>query len=261
MGALHAGHASLVQRAVRETDCAIASIFVNPTQFNNTSDFEKYPTSVESDINMLRELSCTAVFLPSLKTMYPEGTQLSNFQISFGALESTMEGAHRPGHFRGVGMVVSKLFHMVVPDVAYFGQKDYQQYLIIRQLVQALSFPVEVRCCPIIREENGLAMSSRNRRLTIDQQQEAGVLYRALQTAAALLQKGEQPQKAVSAAKALIETVPTVQLEYLHIANAHNLQLVDALPLPSTVLIAIAAHVGEVRLIDNHIVEIHSQTK
>lgn len=163
MGALHAGHISLIERAKTENDLAVCSIFVNPTQFNNSDDLKKYPRTLERDCEMLRPVGCDVVFAPSAEEMYPSLPQL---KMDFGTLETIMEGKFRPGHFNGVGIVVSKLFNIVKPDKAYFGLKDLQQVAVIRRMVQELSFDLEIIPCPTLRETDGLAMSSRNTRLS-----------------------------------------------------------------------------------------------
>ncbi len=256
MGALHQGHLSLIANSVKENDCTVASIYINPTQFNNLSDFEKYPKSVNEDAMLLESNHCDALFLPDSGTMYPQGTpQNDSFQISFGSLEKVMEGEFRNGHFNGVAMVVSKLFNMVTPDIAYFGQKDYQQFLIIDRLTKALSFNLEVKSCAIVRENSGLAMSSRNRRLTAEQAKEAANIYKCLQTVAATLQSGKSYREAIEAGKSLLSNFNNIQLEYLQIADAADLKAVSSFPLPKNIFIGIAAFLGEVRLIDNMLVE------
>jgi pantoate--beta-alanine ligase len=178
MGALHKGHISLINKAKLECTTVIASIFVNPTQFNDPSDLKNYPRTFEADCIMLEKAGCNAIFAPEIAEMYSEKelelkklkiedkTWSNGKSVDFGALEIVMEGAHRPGHFNGVAQIVSKLFRIIEPDKAYFGQKDFQQLAIIRSMIEQLSMPVEIISCPIIREPNGLAMSSRNERLT-----------------------------------------------------------------------------------------------
>ncbi|UYZ58431.1 pantoate--beta-alanine ligase [Hymenobacter latericus] len=249
MGALHEGHLQLVRTAAAQNDEVVVSIFVNPTQFNNSEDFKLYPRVPESDAEMLRGTGCTALFSPAVADMYPQPTVL---QFNFGALENVMEGAHRPGHFNGVATVVSKLFHLGRPHRAYFGQKDWQQVAVVRQLVQDLSFDLDLVSCPTIREADGLAMSSRNRRLTPEARAVAPRLYEALQLAAEQLQQTRRPAVAQQAAIGFLGAHPEIEVEYLEVADARSLQ-----PLPATAapgqeaVICLAVWLGGVRLIDN----------
>ncbi len=248
MGALHEGHLSLIEQAVKENDLVICSIFVNPLQFNNTQDFDKYPRHFEKDINLLAPYPNLYLFLPDDRTMYGEKPTL---RMDFGALEQVMEGAHRPGHFNGVGIVVSKLFHIVQPDRAYFGQKDLQQCRIIESLVRDLSFDLEFIMCPTIREEDGLALSSRNLRLTPEQRKHAVLLPQALFLARDLIQ---QEQKDFSIVRSRItdffESTP-IRLEYFEIVHSETLQPVQTIADTSRIALCIAGYLGEIRLIDN----------
>ena len=221
MGALHAGHLQLVQAARAECNEVIASIFVNPTQFNNAEDFRLYPRVPEADAALLAPAGCTALFVPSVAEMYPQPTGL---RFDFGALERVMEGAHRPGHFSGVATVVSKLFHLIRPHRAYFGQKDWQQVAIVKQLVADLSFDLEIVACPPIREADGLAMSSRNRRLDAPARAAAPLLYQVLQTAAAQVRRGVPPAQVQAIAEASIAQEPLLTMEYIAVADAQTLQ-------------------------------------
>ena len=173
MGALHEGHLQLVKRAVAECDYCVVSIFVNPTQFNNASDLAKYPRTLEADLAMLQAVGCNLVFAPEKNAMYAENELQTTFEYNFEGLDEVMEGKFRPGHFNGVVQVVSKLFNLVKPTKAYFGEKDFQQLAIIHHMVKTLGFDVEVIDCPIVRETSGLAMSSRNERLTVEQRENA----------------------------------------------------------------------------------------
>ena len=170
MGALHEGHISLVKQCVQENDLCVVSVFVNPTQFNDKNDLERYPRTPEADQALLRAAGCDIAFMPSVQEMYPEE---DTRQFQFGALETVMEGKYRPGHFNGVAQIVSKLFDAVLPNKAYFGEKDFQQVAIIRDMVKQLQYPIEIIACPIIREESGLARSSRNTLLTDEQRKKA----------------------------------------------------------------------------------------
>lgn len=249
MGALHEGHLQLVRAAAAANDVVVVSIFVNPTQFNNPDDFRLYPRLPEADAALLSPAGCTALFLPSVEEMYPTPAVL---RFDFGALERVMEGAHRPGHFNGVATVVSKLFHLCQPHRAYFGQKDLQQVAIIQQLVADLSFALELVVFPTVREADGLAMSSRNRRLTPDERAVAPRLYEALRQAADLVQAGAEPTAVQTAVAEYLAATPAITLEYIEVADAQTLQ-----PLPgpwqqqAAVALCLAAHLGSVRLIDN----------
>lgn len=253
MGALHEGHLQLVRAAATECDVVVASIFVNPTQFNNPDDFRLYPRLPEADAALLAPAGCTALFLPSVAEMYPRPTAV---QFGFGALERVMEGEHRPGHFNGVATVVSKLFHLSRPHRAYFGQKDFQQVAIVRQLVSDLAFDLELVAFPTVREADGLAMSSRNRRLSPEARALAPRLYQSLQAAAELLRGGHTTPGAVQAAvREQLAAVPGLELEYITVADAHTLQPLADTYADRPTVVCLAAHLGGVRLIDNVVVE------
>ncbi|MES2734366.1 MAG: pantoate--beta-alanine ligase [Bacteroidota bacterium] len=249
MGALHAGHMSLIKGCKKENDLAICNIYVNPTQFNNASDLQLYPRTLETDCQLLEEAGCDIVFVPSNEIIYPS---LPKLRFDFGHLERVMEGKFRPGHFNGVGLIVSKLFHMMQPNRAYFGQKDIQQFLIIRQMVIDLSFNLQLVCCPIMREVDGLAMSSRNTRLTLTQRQQAPVLHQALLKAQKMLFiEGVSDTK-----QAIHEYFATLadndlRLEYFEIVDGEDLREVKNVQEHVQVALCIAAYLGEVRLIDN----------
>ena len=251
MGALHDGHLQLVQAAAAECNEVIATIFVNPTQFNNADDFRLYPRVPEADAALLAPAGCTALFVPSVEEMYPQPTVL---RFDFGALERVMEGAHRPGHFNGVATVVSKIFHLARPHRAYFGQKDWQQVAIVRQLVADLSFDLEVVACPTIREADGLAMSSRNRRLDAAARAAAPLLYQVLVAAAAQVRQGVPPAQVRAAADATLVREPLLTPEYLEVADAQTLQPLAQYVPGRAVVLCVAAHLGGVRLIDNVVV-------
>ena len=250
MGALHQGHLELVKQAKTENDYAVCSIYVNPTQFNNTEDLAKYPRILEADKALLESVACDILFAPSDAEMYP---QPSLVKFHFGSLEEVMEGKFRSGHFNGVATIVSKLFHCVMPDRAYFGQKDLQQCLIVKCLVADLSFPLELIICPIVRESNGLAMSSRNRRLSPQEQEIATHLFKALQIAEKLLSSTpfDKIRKEITT---YLEQIPEIELEYFEIADGQTLQTLDTLNNNSSVALCIAAFVGGVRLIDNMLI-------
>ncbi|GAB3772622.1 pantoate--beta-alanine ligase [Spirosoma horti] len=248
MGALHEGHITLIDAARSENDVVVSSIFVNPTQFNNPDDLARYPRTLEDDCQKLAAAGCDVVFAPSVAEMYPEPTTL---RLNFGELETVMEGAFRPGHFNGVGTVVAKLFNMVQPDKAYFGQKDLQQVAVIRRLVRDLSFCVELVRCPTIRESDGLAMSSRNRNLTDIEREQATALFKALTLAHDLLVEGHSTTQAKAAVTGFFTGNPHFRLEYVEIVNADTLQLASEVLAPGQTAICLAAHLGNVRLIDN----------
>jgi pantoate--beta-alanine ligase len=248
MGALHQGHLSLIDRAKAENDVVVCSIFVNPTQFNNAEDLKKYPKTIEADKKLLEAHRCDILFLPDTDTMYPAPTQTS---FSFGHLEQTMEGEHRAGHFNGVALIVSKLFHLVKPHRAYFGQKDLQQYLIINQLAQDLLFDLEVVCCPIVRESDGLAMSSRNLRLTSSHRPVASKIYEALMLAKHSLLEGYGVNKTKQTILKFFNDLSDLKLEYFEIVKSKTLEPVDVVEDTFQVSLCIAAFLGEIRLIDN----------
>lgn len=247
MGALHAGHLQLLQAASAQTDVTICSIFVNPTQFNNAEDFKLYPRLLQADAQVLSQHNCRILFSPEVPEIYPEALQL---KFDFGNLEKVMEGTFRPGHFTGVAAVVSKLFHLVKPHKAYFGQKDLQQYAIINRLVTDLSFDLDLVCHPIVREPDGLAMSSRNRRLTAPERQEAAQLYKALQLAQHLLPH-KTPAEINNLVMAYLEAYSLIRLEYFEIVDPLTLQSWTQVPVGKPVALCLAAYVGPVRLIDN----------
>lgn len=248
MGALHAGHATLLENARQENEVVVSSIFVNPTQFNNADDLARYPRTLDDDYNLLDAAGCDLVFVPSVAEMYIDSPLL---RLNFGALETTMEGAFRPGHFNGVGIVVAKLFNIVQPDRAYFGQKDLQQVAVIRRLTKDLGFPVELIRCPTVREADGLAMSSRNRNLTAAERAQATLLFRALTHAHDMLTDGYSTVQTKNAVQTLFEGDPAFTLEYVEIVNADTLQRADEILAPGQTAICLAAHLGKVRLIDN----------
>ena len=248
MGALHDGHLELVRRSVTENNHTVASIFVNPLQFNNPDDLQKYPRTIETDCAMLEEAGCDLVFAPSAEEMY---TQPPVLQLGFGPLEHVMEGAYRPGHFNGVGMVVARLFNMVRPTRAYFGQKDLQQVAVVRRLIEDLAFPVELVPCPTVREADGLAMSSRNRRLSLEHRIRAPFIYQSLTEAREQLISGSSVEEVKNMMREQYAQRRAFLLEYFEVAHAHTMQLVDErLPEGQTAL-CLAAHLDGVRLIDN----------
>lgn len=247
MGALHEGHLSLVRRAEKENDIVVASVFVNPVQFNNSTDFEKYPRTPERDIEMLQNAGCDAVFVPSEKEMYPV---LVTDKYDFGDLERVMEGVCRPGHFNGVAIVVRKLFEIVMPDRAYFGEKDFQQQAIIRKLVADLSLNLTIVPCDIVREKDGLAMSSRNMRLTPEERAVAPMIYKVLSEVAAL-KDSLSPDEMKKSALEKYADIKDFDVEYVEITDETNLKSIKSWDNCKNARIFVALQLGQVRLIDN----------
>jgi pantoate--beta-alanine ligase len=252
MGALHAGHVSLLRAARKECGFVAASIFVNPTQFGPNEDYTRYPRPIEKDLAICGSEGVDLVFAPEPATMYPPG--FCTFVEVLG-LQDPLCGASRPGHFRGVATVVLKLFQIVQPDLAYFGQKDAQQVRIIEQLVRDLNVPVRIQVCPIVREPDGLALSSRNQYLSQEDRKKATVLYRALQETRWLIERGERDPAIVRRALAApIETTPGASLDYAEVVDAETLRPMERLQ--GTILLAVAVHFGKTRLIDNEMLTI-----
>lgn len=251
MGYLHDGHLSLVRRARVENDVVLASIFVNPTQFGPGEDLASYPRDIERDLALLERENTEAVFLPQPEEMYPPG---ASSWVEVEGITELLEGTHRPGHFRGVTTVVNKLFNIVEPDRAYFGQKDAQQSLVIRKMVCDLNMNVDIVVCDTIREADGLAMSSRNVYLDSRERQSALVLWRSLERARRLWKDGERDAKAIrDAMKALIETEPEARIEYISVADTGTLMELDTIQ--DVALVSLAVRIGKTRLIDNIILE------
>lgn len=249
MGALHEGHVSLVKRAKQENDKVVVSIFVNPTQFNNPEDLKKYPRMPEKDFKILENEDVDMVFYPGEKDIYPDGTA-GKSAYNFGNLETVMEGKFRPGHFKGVAQVVSRLFELTQPDSAYFGEKDFQQLAVIRELVKQKNFHVEIVGCPTVREPDGLAMSSRNLLLSPEMRREASKISQALFYVRDLQNK--KPLDVLKAeATAIIEETHKLKVEYLEVASEKNLQPLNVLPPHEKVRCLVAVQAGNIRLIDN----------
>jgi pantoate--beta-alanine ligase len=252
MGYLHAGHLSLVRLARRDCASVAASIFVNPTQFGPNEDLDAYPRDLPRDLKLLEEEGVDLVWAPTPQVMYPPGYQT---WVTVEEVTLPLEGGMRPGHFRGVATVVAKLFNAVQPDRAYFGQKDAQQAVVIRQMVRDLNFPVQVVVCPIVREPDGLALSSRNVYLDTAQRQAATVLHRALQGAVHAFQNGERDAQALRGIMTdTIAAVPLARLQYVSCADAASLQELHG-PVTSPALLSMAVYLGKTRLIDNMLVE------
>jgi pantoate--beta-alanine ligase len=249
MGALHNGHAELVRKARAENDIVAVSIFVNPTQFNDQKDLLHYPRTLEADSLLLADAGCDIVFVPEVAEMYPSGLEEQPLPVELNGLDTVMEGAHRPGHFAGVMQVVNKLFDAAGPCNAYFGQKDFQQLAIVRRMTSALNLPVTIVSCPIVREADGLAMSSRNRRLKSEERLIAPKLYQALQLALSLWPEktASEVEKQVSE---FIAAEPMFELEYVQVVDTETLQPI-APGQKKNAVACIAARLGVIRLIDN----------
>jgi pantoate--beta-alanine ligase len=251
MGALHDGHLSLVRAAKAQCDAVAVSIFVNPTQFGPNEDFSKYPRTFERDCALLDKERVDLLFAPSVEEMYPQNAVT---YVTVERLSEKLDGRSRPGHFRGVTTVVAKLFHIIEPDKAFFGQKDAAQAAIIRRMVRDLNIPVEIVVCPIVREPDGLAMSSRNAYLDPQQRKSALVLRRALLAIEQLFNQGERsPEKLIVAGKKIFSAEPSIRLDYLEIVDPDSLDPVSEISRPA--LVAVAAYVGQTRLIDNVVLE------
>jgi pantoate--beta-alanine ligase len=250
MGALHEGHGALLRRAREETGYVVATIFINPTQFDRSDDFQEYPRNIDADLAFCERLGVDAVFAPDADEMYPEELAAS---IEVAGISSRLEGEFRPGHFRGVATVVAKLFNIVPADRAYFGEKDAQQLAVIQKMAVDLNFPVKIVPVPTVRESDGLAMSSRNQRLTPEQRRVAPVLYKALCEGERLIRNGARSAAAVKdGAFALLARTPAIRVEYLEIVDPATFQPLEQIG--GDVRIVAAVWVGEVRLIDNLLV-------
>jgi pantoate--beta-alanine ligase len=248
MGAFHEGHRSLISRAGNDRDFVVVSIFVNPLQFGDPADLAAYPRDEERDLELARELGVDVVFAPPVEEMYPVGEPETT--VDPGPVAERFEGASRPGHFRGVATVLAKLFHAVGPSAAYFGEKDAQQLAVVRRVVADLSFPVEVVVCPTVREADGLAMSSRNARLSPEQREAAGCLFLALSEAAELARSGERDTaKLVAAMAREIGATPQARLDYAAVVDDDTFEELGTVDRPARAIVA--ARFGDVRLIDN----------
>ena len=247
MGALHEGHISLVEAAKKKCDYVVVSIFVNPTQFGPSEDFEKYPRPIEDDLKKCEQAGVDLVFNPSAKEMYPEKV------ITWVEVEKITDhlcGSSRPGHFRGVTTVCSKLFNIVTPDMAFFGQKDAQQAIVIKRMVADLNMPLEIVVCPIVREKNGLAMSSRNKYLSEHERQDALYIYKSLQKCKELVNSGcKNTETLINEMRNILEMKESIKIEYISIVDEKTLENIDYIQGKS--LAAIAVKIGSTRLIDN----------
>jgi len=254
MGALHGGHMSLIEACRKENELVICSIYVNPTQFNNVGDFDKYPRNLDNDSQLLASKGCDILFAPDDKLIYPSENTIS---FDVGYFDDIMEGKKRPGHFKGVALVVAKLFNIVKPDVAYFGLKDLQQFTLLKKMVSDLTYPIQMKGLPTIREIDGLAMSSRNQRLNHQDRRKASAIYNSLQLASDNLKQSLSVKQAKLVVQNFCSEIDGLTLEYFEVAKASDLKLFnDAITQGQQVALCIAAWLGGVRLIDNIIIEI-----
>lgn len=247
MGALHNGHLSLVKRCVEENDVCVVSVFVNPTQFNDKNDLATYPRTLDKDSVLLEPVGCDYVFAPTETEMYPEPDTRT---FDFGTVSAVMEGARRPGHFNGVAQIVSKLFYAVEPDNAYFGEKDFQQIAVIRAMVKQLNIPVKINACPILREDDGLALSSRNVRLTPEQRQKAPLIARTLKESTNFA-AGKSVQETIDYVVNTINADPVMRVEYYEIVDGITMESIKDWSDTEYAVGCITVYCGEVRLIDN----------
>jgi len=252
MGALHAGHMSLIEQAVKKTDFVIVSIFVNPTQFGPGEDFDKYPRPFEEDLEKCTKAGVELVFAPNPDQIYPRENLT---WVTVEKLTEPLCGRFRPGHFRGVTTVCAKLFNIVQPDIAFFGQKDAQQGVVIKRMVDDLNMPLKIEVCPTIRESDGLAVSSRNKYLNEQQRKDAAYLYKSLKRAREMLESGEKnTKKIISEMQKILNRAPSLKVQYISLIEAETLEEPERLK--GTLLVALAAKLGNARLIDNIIVEL-----
>lgn len=252
MGALHNGHLYLIKKAKKENDITVVSIFVNPTQFNDKKDLEKYPRTLEKDRLMLMSVRTDILYAPEPDDVYPEGSD-NNFSIDLGGLDTVMEGAHRPGHFNGVAQVVKRLLEIVQPDNLYMGQKDFQQFTIIQYMINTLNIPTKLRVCPIVREQNGLAMSSRNVRLSSKARENAKLIHNTLKAVKHKIKSHTSSELAQYALKRL--TKPPFEPEYFDIVDGNTLQPIENIDKHSYIVACTAVWIEGVRLIDNMILK------
>lgn len=248
MGALHQGHLSLIDTSKQACSITVCSIFVNPTQFNDVKDFENYPSTIEKDIDALEKAGCDVLFLPSVSEMYPNGTEnVQNYQL--GYLETVLEGKYRPGHFQGVCLVVHRLLNIMPADQLYLGQKDYQQCMIIKKLIELEKINTTVNICPTLRESSGLAMSSRNMRLSDDERKQALAIFKTLSYLKNNIKKGKLAELKQAAVNKIMNS--GFKVDYVEIADADNLEIIEQWDGNKRLVAVVAAFLGNVRLIDN----------
>lgn len=253
MGALHQGHISIVKQSKSENHCTVASIFINPTQFNNADDLAKYPKTIGKDIEQLEHAECDVLFLPDTHEIYPDGTTY-NLVFEIGHLDTIMEGVFRPGHFKGVAQVVKRLIDIVAPDFLYLGQKDIQQFMVVKKMIADLKMATKLKMAATLRETNGLAMSSRNMRLSETERNEAASIYRILKLAEQAIHNKEKFDFIKKQSETFLKAIPNSKLEYFEIADVTTLQLVNYNKSNNSLVICVALWLGNVRLIDNIIV-------
>lgn len=251
MGALHNGHLSLIEKAKNSADITVCSIFVNPTQFNDANDLIKYPVTTEKDINLLNTAKTDVLFLPTASEIYPENIDTS-VDLDFGTLDKLMEGKHRPGHFAGVAQVVKRLLDIVQPNMLFMGQKDYQQFCICRNMIQQFNLPVDIVMCSIVREKDGLAMSSRNVRLNNEQRKIANKIHEVLSKISDDFDKNRLFELKSNAINSL-NKIPEFRLDYLEIADGET--LLPATKLSKNIIVCVAVYLGDIRLIDNMVLQ------
>ncbi len=255
MGALHEGHISLIKQSLTENDRTVVSIFVNPLQFNKEEDFDKYPRTLERDLAILEELGVDYLFHPGEKEFYEVSPEV---RISFGEMEDVLEGKYRPGHFEGVGVVVCKLFNLINPDRAYFGLKDLQQYLLIKRMTLDLGFPIEIVGVETVREPSGLAMSSRNLRLSDEGKEIAANIHKGLKKASRLILEGQELSDVKEQINSFYQELPEIEVEYIEFINGVDLQPIDDLNELSELAVCFAGYVEGIRLIDNLYLRLNS---
>ncbi|MBQ2352210.1 MAG: pantoate--beta-alanine ligase [Bacteroidales bacterium] len=248
MGALHEGHASLIRRSVAENDCTVVSVFVNPRQFNDPNDYKNYPITTDADIALLESVKCDILYLPTADDIY---NGYDGCKMDFHGLDRMYEGEFRPGHFQGVVDIVYRLFDLVKPDFAYFGEKDFQQVAIIKLMVKQKNLPLTIVPCPIVREESGLAKSSRNKLLTAEQLEVAPQIYRIITETCAEIPESQTPDALIETLKSKIDSVKFMKMEYAAFCNSENLELLSKFDKKIGTRLCIAVWCGNIRLIDN----------
>ncbi|MBR3799591.1 MAG: pantoate--beta-alanine ligase [Bacteroidales bacterium] len=248
MGALHEGHASLIRRSVAENDCTVVSVFVNPRQFNDPNDYKNYPITTDADIALLESVKCDILYLPTADDIY---NGYDGCKMDFHGLDRMYEGEFRPGHFQGVVDIVYRLFDLVKPDFAYFGEKDFQQVAIIKLMVKQKNLPLTIVPCPIVREESGLAKSSRNKLLTAEQLEVAPQIYRIITETCAEIPESQTPDALIETLKSKIDSVKFMKMEYAAFCNSENLELLSKFNRKIGTRLCIAVWCGNIRLIDN----------
>ncbi|MEY4906259.1 MAG: hypothetical protein RLZZ292_4074 [Bacteroidota bacterium] len=253
MGALHQGHVSLIELAKKDNSIAVCSIFVNPTQFNDPKDLEKYPRTLIQDTAILEQANCDVLFAPSVTEIYPPNLEVSQ-KFDFGALTQVMEGEFRLGHFDGMAQVVKRLLDIVQPHRLYMGQKDFQQFSIVQNMLSLMQSDIQLVICPIVREKDGLAMSSRNVRLTTENRENAPLIYKTLQKLGRAIKK-HPLEKVLTDAKIALQKIPNFRFEYLQVVHGNTLQPITDFNASDYVVVCVAIWAGEVRLIDNLIVK------